>query len=584
MAARITTAPATPAIPATPASASDQLGALGSWLRAQERKDLVRFVAIGSVDDGKSTLIGRLLHDAHGLYQDQLDAVRRASVRGSTRGAESSSEIDFSLFTDGLMAEREQGITIDVAYRYFATEKRKFIIADTPGHVQYTRNMATGASTADVAIILVDARLGVLPQTRRHAHIAALLGIPNIIACVNKMDLVGFDREKFDAISSELADVARRVELKGLFAIPISALAGDNVVVPSTRMAWWTGGTMLDRLETLPSGAAAADADRPKAFRMPVQIVLRPGLAYRGYAGQIASGTIKSGDELVVLPSGKRTRVVGVDVAGHDVGSADAPMSVALRLADEIDVSRGDMLAHPDHLPRVASDLEADLVWMSERPLDPGKAYLLKHTTRTVRAQIEVADASVSRSTATTLGLNDIGRVRVHCRAPIFCDPYRDNRTTGAFILIDSVTNDTVAAGMIAAAPASAVLPLASDQLVGSQVSADERRERLGQSGTVVRLLAPSAGAADELAFALERELFDRGLVATALGTSATAEAAEACARAGLIALLPVLGSFGADVGGERLAGDDAEALVKRVATAVEGSAAKSRRRSGPPD
>jgi bifunctional enzyme CysN/CysC/sulfate adenylyltransferase subunit 1 len=562
---------------------------LGAWLRAQEQKDLVRFVTIGSVDDGKSTLIGRLLHDAHGLYQDQLDAVRRASVRGSTRGAESSSEIDFSLFTDGLVAEREQGITIDVAYRYFATDKRKFIIADTPGHVQYTRNMATGASTADVAVILIDARLGVLPQTRRHAHIAALLGIPHVIACVNKMDLVDFDRSKFDAIVAELSAVAERVDLKGLTAIPISALAGDNVVTPSTRTPWWTGGTMLDLLETLPVGDAEGQSSR--AFRMPVQIVLRPHLGYRGFAGQIASGVIRTGDEIVALPSGRRTRVTAVEIAGTEVGVASAPLSVALRLADDIDVSRGDMFARPgpEEAPRVASDFDADLVWMSERPLDPDKAYLLKHTTRTVRAAIEVVSGSdpetLQPSEAHVLALNDIGRVRVRCRAPIFFDAYRDNRRTGAFIVIDSVTNDTVAAGMIASTSEGGRAGAGSVELAGSselrtQVSAHERRERLGQRGAVVRLYAAKLDDARELAFSVERELFDRGFVATVLeGSGATPEteaAAAACANGGLLALIAVVAAAGeeaqelaAEVLGERVVGGEAAELVRRVVDAL---------------
>ncbi|MEA2747298.1 MAG: bifunctional enzyme CysN/CysC [Myxococcales bacterium] len=581
----------------TPAeSAADHLA---SWLRAQEKKDLVRFVTIGSVDDGKSTLIGRLLHDAHGLYADQLDAVRRASLKGSTRGAGSSSEIDFSLFTDGLMAEREQGITIDVAYRYFATEKRKFIIADTPGHVQYTRNMATGASTADVAVILVDARLGVLPQTRRHAHIAALLGIPQVVACVNKMDLVGFDQKRFDAIVEELAEIARRVELKGLFVLPVSALAGDNVVTPSTNMPWWNGGTMLEHLETVPVGDAAPSANpanAPVGLRFPVQLVLRPGLDYRGFAGQIVSGTVRTGDEIVALPSGKKTRVVGVDVDGRDVGSARAPMSIALRLADEIDVSRGDMLAHESDLPRSATDLEADLVWMSERALDPGKTYLLKHTTRTVRAAIEVTrlvipggelhgvdPETLEAAPAKILALNDIGRVRVRCRAPIFFDPYRVNRGTGAFILIDSVTNDTVAAGMIAGASTTLRGDAgdggdaggATDTRVANgprtQVSAKERRDRLGQSGAVVRVFGASLASARELAFLLERELFDRGQVATVLDANeqawADAFAAETCARAGLIAIVIRGGErLAVELRGERIDGKDAAELVRRVA------------------
>ena len=562
MAARVTTSATT---------ARDELDA---WLRAQEKKDLVRFVTIGSVDDGKSTLIGRLLHDAHGLYQDQLDAVRVASARGSTRGAGSTSEIDFSLFTDGLLAEREQGITIDVAYRYFATERRKFIIADTPGHVQYTRNMATGASTADVAVILIDARLGVLPQTRRHAHIAALLGIPNVVACVNKMDLVEFDQRKFDAIVAELSDIARRVELKGLFAIPVSALAGDNIVTPSTRMPWWTGGTMLEHLETIPAGAGATAG----AFRMPVQLVLRPGLAYRGFAGQIVSGTIRTGDEIVALPSGRRTRVVGVDVAGKDVGVASAPMSVALRLADDIDVSRGDMFARPDEEPTVATDVLADLVWMSERALDPERTYLLKHTTRTVRAAIEVREGADPETLGATpphpLALNDIGRVRVRCRAPIFFDPYRDNRGTGAFILVDSVTNDTVAAGMIAGATDKTRAGGPSG--ARTQVSAQERRERLGQAGAVILIHASSQAKARDLAFSVERELFDRGLVATVVEQGAgTHEAALACAAAGLLALVPrendALAGLAAEVRGERLIGDasDPDGLARRVADAL---------------
>jgi sulfate adenylyltransferase large subunit len=560
-------------------------GDLGAWLRAQEKKDLVRFVTIGSVDDGKSTLIGRLLHDAHGLYQDQLDAVRRASVRGSTRGSDSSSEIDFSLFTDGLMAEREQGITIDVAYRYFATERRKFIIADTPGHVQYTRNMATGASTADVAVILVDARLGVLPQTRRHAHIAALLGIPHVVTCVNKMDLVGYDRQKFDAIAQELAEIAARVDLKNLVAIPVSALAGDNVVVRSAHMPWWTGGTMLEHLETL----SVVDEHRPKAFRLPVQLVLRPHLGYRAFAGQIVSGSIRNGDEVVALPSGRRTRVVAVDVAGRDVGHGDAPMSVALRLADDIDVSRGDMLVRAGDLPRATADFEADLVWMSERPLDAGKTYLLKHTTRQVRAEISVLHGAdpetLAAAPATTLVLNDIGRVRVRCRAPIFFDAYRTNRATGAFILVDSVTNDTVAAGMIAG-PAEASRSGAGTSAISeggavarSQVSARERLERLGQTGAVVRLYARSLDAARELGFAVERELFDQGRVATVLdGASATIEGAAACASGGLIALLPagseqeggaLVAHLGEGDAGERLDGGDVADLARRVAAAL---------------
>ncbi len=543
-----------------------------AWLRAQEQKDLLRFVTIGSVDDGKSTLIGRLLHDANGLYEDQLHAVRRASVRGSTRGAGSMSEIDFSLFTDGLQAEREQGITIDVAYRYFATARRKFVIADTPGHVQYTRNMATGASTADVALILVDARLGVLPQTRRHAHIAALLGIPHVVVCVNKIDLVGFDRGAFDAIGTELRSVGEKLGLRGVRAIPVSALAGDNVVSPSARTPWWQGGTLLEHLETVP----VDDRRSGGTFRLPVQLVLRPGIGYRGFAGQIVSGAIRPGDEIVALPSGRRTRVVAVDVAGHEVPEAFAPMSVALRLGDEIDVSRGDMLARPDELPRASLDFEADLVWMSERPLDRAKSYLLKHTTRLVRAEVDSVlyctnAEALARVPAETLSLNDIARVRMRCRSPIFCDPYGVNRATGAFILIDSVTNDTVAAGMIATttdSPQREARPAGSR----SQVSPRERRARLDQSGVVVRAFAPSADDARALAYALERELFDRGRVVVVIDEGREPlEAAEACARAGLVAVVPLEGAaLSFDVNGQMLESQDREDLARRAVSALE--------------
>jgi len=544
---------------------------VAAWLRAQESKDLARFVTIGSVDDGKSTLIGRLLFDAHGVYRDQLDAVRKASARGATRGAESASEIDFSLLTDGLAAEREQGITIDVAYRYFATDRRKFIIADTPGHVQYTRNMATGASTADIAVILVDARLGVLAQTRRHAQIAALLGIPHVVACVNKMDLVGFDRARFESIAAELAEIGTRLGLAALSAIPVSALAGDNVAVRSERTPWWTGGTLLERLESLP---VALDAREERAaFRLPVQIVLRPSVAYRGFAGRIASGTIRTGDEIVALPSGKRTRVIGVDVDGRDVGAASAPESIALRLAEEIDVSRGDVLASPAAPPLVVHEVLADLVWMSERPLDRGKTYLVKHTTRTVRAELDVIHGTDPETLAPepreALALNDIGRVELRLRSPLFVDPYATDRTMGAFIVIDSVTNDTVAAGMIVDGERSRRATTDSSSL-RSQVSTRERSERLGQKGGVVRVLAPTLADARALAVLVERDLFDRGRVAIVVESE---EAAAACARASMFALLvsdeTPLG-YAVDVLGEQLHEADADGLESLAIRAAE--------------
>jgi bifunctional enzyme CysN/CysC/sulfate adenylyltransferase subunit 1 len=489
------------------------------YLRRHEQKALLRFVAVGSVDDGKSTLIGRLLHDTQAVYDDQLSAVKRASKQ---QGA----EIDFSLFTDGLKAEREQGITIDVAYRYFSTDKRKFIIADTPGHLQYTRNMATGASTADLAIILIDARLGVLQQSRRHAYIAALLGIPELTVCVNKMDLVGFDPEVFRRIQEDFAALGDKLGFTGVTFIPISALAGDNVVRRSTRTPWHQGPTLLEHLETVRLPATRHD----DPFRYPVQIVLRPHLDYRAFAGQVARGTVSAGDEVVVLPSGKRTRVVAIDTWEGSLARASHPMSVALRLADELDVSRGDMLVHPEHEPHVGQRIDAMLVWMSERPLDPKRSYFLKHTTRYVRAEIERVAHVVNLDTlepepAETLALNDIGSVTLSCLRPLYYDSYRESRTTGSFVLIDAITNDTVAAGMISG-PASHAAPQADDR--PSRVSAAERRERLGHAGAVIWLTAEI-----DLGYALERELFDLGVLAIVveLGAAAPAHTPELARR-----------------------------------------------------
>ena len=348
------------------------------YLEQHQQKELLRFVSVGSVDDGKSTLIGRLLHDTHGIYEDQLSAVKRASGRAGM-------EIDFSLFTDGLKAEREQGITIDVAYRYFSTAKRKFIIADTPGHVQYTRNMATGASTANVAIILIDARLGVLQQSRRHAYIASLLGIPHLFVGINKMDLVSYSQDVFNRIREEFAAFLAPLGFKGVRFIPMSALKGDNVVHRSDSMPWYDGNTLLEHLESVP---IASDRNHDD-FRYPVQYVLRPDLNYRGFSGAIASGVVKKGDQVMVLPSRRTSTVVAIDTFDGEKEQAFAPMSVTLRLADEIDISRGDMLVHPDNLPHVAQRFETMLVWLSERALDRQKSYLLKHTTQMVRANVE---------------------------------------------------------------------------------------------------------------------------------------------------------------------------------------------------
>ena len=476
-----------------------------AYLEQHQTKELLRFVAVGSVDDGKSTLIGRLLHDTHGIYEDQLSAVKRASARGGDG-------IDFSLFTDGLKAEREQGITIDVAYRYFSTDKRKFIIADTPGHVQYTRNMATGASTANVAIILIDARLGVLQQSRRHAYIAALLGIPHLAVCVNKMDLEDYSREVFERIRYEFSAFAAELAFTDVTFIPISALAGDNVVHRSDSTAWYTGQTLLEYLEAVP----IANDRNLDDFRYPVQHVLRPDLDYRGFSGQITSGRVRRGDTVMVLPSRQTSRVLAIDTFDGELDQACAPQSVTLRLADEIDVSRGDVLVHPHNAPEVGHHFDAMLVWLSERPLDRGKSYLLKHTTQTVRAEIETLAYRTDLETldhisVDTLELNDIGRASIRCHRSLFFDAYSENRSTGAFILIDSITNNTVAAGMIVQAA-----PTATGHTPGlqSQVSPSERRERLGQRGALVLLSGPDGEARRRLAYALERRLFDRGRVA----------------------------------------------------------------------
>jgi sulfate adenylyltransferase large subunit len=385
--------------------------------------DLLRLCTAGSVDDGKSTLIGRLLYDSRAVYEDQVSAVQAAS-RSRTAGP-----IDFSLFTDGLRAEREQGITIDVAYRYFATARRKFILADTPGHEQYTRNMATGASTADLAILLIDARHGVREQTRRHARIASLLGISSFVLAVNKMDLVGFDRGVFGSIRDEFAGLVNGAHVH---AIPISALEGDNVTVPSARTPWFDGAPLLEHLETVQVDGTVDGS----AFRLPVQLVLRPDHEFRGYAGQIASGVVRPGDRVTIWPSGRSTRIERIVTFDGDLDQAHAPMSVTVTLEDDVDVSRGDVIA--TGAVTLAERFTAHLVWMDERPLDPGRIYLLKHAARTVAAEVD-----------TPLALNEIGLVHVTASRPLFVDPYTRNRTTGSFILIDPSTNATAGAGMI---------------------------------------------------------------------------------------------------------------------------------------
>ena len=395
---------------------------------------LLRICTAGSVDDGKSTLIGRLLYDSQSVYEDQVHSVTQASK------SRSAGPIDFSLFTDGLKAEREQGITIDVAYRYFATARRKFILADTPGHEQYTRNMATGASTAEVAILLIDARNGVRTQSRRHARIARLLGITDFVLAINKMDLIDFDREVFDRIRDEFEDA---LEGAAVHAIPLSALHGDNVITLSERTPWFEGPSLLEYLETVQVHRDVTSGP----FRLPVQLVSRPDHTFRGYAGQIVEGVLRPGDEVTVLPSGRTSRVSRIVTFDGDLALAHAPMSVTVTLEDELDVSRGDALVGTNsngHAPSVGQQFEAELVWMDERPLDPERLYLLKHTSRTVTAEVKQR-----------MVLNQVGSVTISTSRPLVFDPYRDNRATGSFILVDPATHFTAGAGMIVASAAS---------------------------------------------------------------------------------------------------------------------------------
>jgi len=427
--------------------------------------DLLRFTTAGSVDDGKSTLIGRLLYDSKQVFEDQLAQVTQASER---RGGEGT--LDLALLTDGLRAEREQGITIDVAYRYFATAKRRFIIADCPGHRQYTRNMVTGASTADVAVVLIDARRGVLEQSKRHAFISALLGIPQMVVAINKMDLVDYSQARYEELVEEFEAFARK--LRGgknprrteTSYIPMSALNGDNVVERSQSMPWYDPmhPTLLELLEQV---EVAYDHPDEKPARFPVQWVIRPGNGssdYRGYAGQLASGALRLGDEVAVLPAGGRTRIAAIDTYDGQLEEATAPMSLTLRLEDELDVSRGELICHPEEAPVVARELQADICWMAEQPLRAGSRYLLKHTSRHATAVVDAIEDVVDVHTLQRtqppgdagappeLALNDIGRVRLRTSAPLVFDPYTSNRRTGSFILIDESSNGTVGAGMIA--------------------------------------------------------------------------------------------------------------------------------------
>ncbi len=506
------------------------------FIEQELQKELLRFTTAGSVDDGKSTLIGRLLYDSKGVYEDQLASVKKASVNRN------AGPIDFSLLTDGLRAEREQGITIDVAYRYFSPPKRKFIIADTPGHEQYTRNMATGASTAQLAIVLVDTRKGVLPQSRRHAYIAALLGIPNVVVAVNKMDLVEYSADVFTQICSDFAEFVKDLGFRRLFYIPISALEGDNVVSDSPRTPWYTGGNLLHILETVPVEFGSPDDE---AMRFPVQYVVRPTLDFRGYAGQVASGVVRTGDSIMVLPSGRTSRVKEIVTFDGNLDAAYSGQSVTITLEHEIDISRGDMLVHPGAMPHVSRRFEADVVWMHTDGLEPDKPYLIKHASQQIPATVsEIVHRTniqdLSAIPASRLELNEIGRVRVETRKPLFFDAYRRSRGTGSFILIDPLTNLTVGAGMIAERDKREERRrgqlLEGIEFERSRLTPAERWERIGHRPVTIWLTART-----DLAYLLERELFDRGcmvhVLADEVESHLLADLARVSNAAGLITI-----------------------------------------------
>ncbi|MFO0906525.1 MAG: sulfate adenylyltransferase subunit CysN [Pirellulales bacterium] len=486
------------------------------YLAQHERKELLRFITCGSVDDGKSTLIGRLLFESKMIYEDQLAAIQKDTARYGTTGG----QIDLALLTDGLEDERQQGITIDVAYRYFSTDKRKFIIADTPGHEQYTRNMATGASTADLAIILIDARKGVLTQTKRHSFIVSLLGIKHIVVAINKMDLVDFRQEVFEQIKADYQAFSARLDLPDVHFIPMSALLGDNVVAPSDKTPWYQGPALMNLLETVYIGSDRNLED----FRFPVQLVNRPNLDFRGFCGTIASGIVRKGDEIVALPSRKTSRVKSIVTFEGEVDEAFSPQAVTLTLEDEIDISRGDMIVRPGNVPRVEQKFDAMVVWMAEEPMVPGKSYWIKQTTKntpgvinTLRYQIDVN--TLHRTEAPTLRLNEIGRCSLTLNQPVAFDGYRRNRATGAFIIIDRITNGTVGAGMILDRSTAdgrhdhwddepQVAQLSGDR---SHVSPEERAARFGQKPATVLLTGLTGAGKTTIAYALERRLFDQG-------------------------------------------------------------------------
>lgn len=504
---------------------------IDSYLKQHEQKELLRFLTCGSVDDGKSTLIGRLFYDAKMIYEDQLESIKKDSKVHGTTG----DDFDPALLTDGLKAEREQGITIDVAYRYFSTAKRKFIIADTPGHEQYTRNMATGASTCDLAIILIDARHGVVEQTKRHAFITSLLGIKHLVVAVNKMDLVDFDEQKFEEIKKDYKEFTQRMAASDTHFIPISALNGDNLIDPSPNTPWYNGSTLMHQLENVHIAQDRNLID----FRFPVQFVSRPNLDFRGFCGTVASGVVRKGDEIMALPSRKTSRVKSIiigemegrDWTSKELDKAFPPQSVTITLEDEIDVSRGDMLVRKDNVPNSGSKLDMMVVWMGEQPMVPGKQYLFKHTTNnpvhcpgTIAQLRYKVDVNTMRSSqAPALELNEIGRIQVNLAQPIHYDSYRRNRVTGALIIIDKMTNSTVGAAMIVDRNAGDDddhwddTPKGSVQKTAAEVTIEEWSARFGQQPTTILLTGLTGAGKTTIANALQRRLFDQGRVATVI-------------------------------------------------------------------
>lgn len=525
-----------------------------AYLKQHENKELLRLLTCGSVDDGKSTLIGRLLHDSKMIYEDQLEAIKRDSSKMGNAGE----KIDFSLLVDGLQAEREQGITIDVAYRFFSTDKRKFIIADTPGHEQYTRNMATGASTAQLAIILIDARYGVLQQTRRHSFLASLLGIKHIVVAVNKMDIVDYSQEKFESIKKDYLEFAAKLNLKDIRFVPISALDGDNVVSLSENTPWYTDKPLMSILETV---EIARDANLTD-FRLPVQYVNRPNLDFRGFCGTIASGLIRPGDEVIALPSRKTSKVQDIVTYDGNLEEAGPGQAVTLTLEDEIDISRGDMICRADNVPPTSNRFEATIVWMAEQAMTPGRQYYIKHCGTLASASVNKlmyrtdVNTLERHSDNDQLQLNEIGYCQVTLNQPLSFDAYTRNPGTGAFILIDRLTNVTIGAGMIEK-------PIEETESISyDPISEDERSARYGHSATLIKV---GGKLADTLSAGIERALFDRSMtVFNAEGLSA--ESVKALLQAGLIVISKEAGDSEAHI---TVAADAEAELATQLARAV---------------